>query len=166
MSLLSRTDQGPVSRWFWTVDRWLLGLVMLLIALGLILNLAGSQPIGARKFGDPYHFFERQILFALLGTGVIFGFSLLTRQLVKRVAAILFPLFFMLLMLTLMIGAERNGAQRWLDIPGFSLQPSEFLKPMFIVVTAWILSARIASRPAPAVFCQIDETESKSFSRM
>lgn len=151
MSLLSRADQGPLSRWFWTVDRWLVGLVLLLVSLGLILNLAGSQAIGKRLFDNPYHFFERQVLFALVGLAILFGCAMLSRQAVKRMAAILLPISFLLIGLTLAIGPEIKGAHRWLPLGSFALQPSEFMKPLFIVVTAWVLSSKYDDPTVPAM---------------
>lgn len=152
----SRADRRPVSRWFWTIDRVLLALVLLLICIGLVLVLGASEPQVHRLARSRHltlsnlHFFNRQLLFSLAGVSLMIGVSFLDRKWIRRLAAIAVPVLLVAVGLTMIIGAENKGAQRWISLPGFDLQPSEFLKPCLAVVTAWILSARYDEPNAPA----------------
>jgi cell division protein FtsW len=155
-SAFSRADSRPISRWFWTIDRVLLALVILLVCIGLVLVLGASEPQVHRLAKSRHlvlntmHFFNRQLFFALVGMAFMIGVSFLDRKWIRRLAAIALPVLLICVGLTLLIGDENKGAQRWLSLPGFDLQPSEFLKPCLAVVTAWILSARYDDPNAPA----------------
>jgi cell division protein FtsW len=137
---LSRTDTSIVGRWWWTVDKITLGALILLVACGAVLTLAAGRPAAARIQLDSFHFVRQQMGVILLGVAVLVATSLLTPRWVKRIAVL--SLVFLWLPLTAaatFYGPEIKGAHRWLNI-GFSLQPSEFLKPCFAVFTAWMFS--------------------------
>ncbi len=152
----SRADSRPVSRWFWTIDRVLLALVILLVCIGLVLVLGASEPqvhrlAKSRKLTlDTLHFFNRQAVFALAGMALMIAVSFLDKKWIRRLATMAVPMLLVAILLTLIIGAENKGAHRWISLPGFDFQPSEFLKPCLAVVTAWILSARYDDPNAPA----------------
>lgn len=140
MSNFSRTDNSIISTWWWTVDRWLLMSIALLIIIGIVL-LFGASPSVAERIGlDSFHFVERQILFLIVSVSAMFFVSLMTPVMVRRAGVILFGISLILLALTLLIGPEYNGAKRWLPIGSFALQASEFMKPAFIIFTAWMFS--------------------------
>lgn len=150
MSFWSRTDRSLLSRWWWTVDRTSLLAILTLAGLGLMLILASGPAVAARHV-PPFpasQFITRQLLFIGPALGVLIGCSLLDAERIRRLAVPGFVVAFLLLVATLVFGEVRNGAQRWLSIAGLSLQPSEFLKPMFVLVLAGLLSARGKVSPA------------------
>jgi len=140
MSVFSRTDTSMLSNWWWTVDRWLLVTLVSLLGLGIVMTL-GASPAIAEKLGlEPFHFVKRQILFLIAAIITLFGVSLLSVRWVRRLGVILFVVSLLFLVLTMMIGLEAKGARRWLSVGSFTLQASEFLKPAFIIFSAWMFS--------------------------
>ena len=136
----SRTDTSLLGRWWWTVDRWVLTAVLLLMLVGAALALAAS-PAAAERIGlDPFHFARQQLLFLPVALVVMIGVSLLTRTGIQRIGTTGTVLSIVLLALTLILGAELNGARRWLPLGGFHLQPSEFVKPCLAVFMAAVLA--------------------------
>lgn len=144
--MFRRTDQNIAARWWWTVDRPMLAVVLSLFAIGLVLSLAGSPPVAERLGLDPFHFVTRHALFLVPAGLVLVATSMLDPQGVRRVAAVVLLGALFLTVLTLFFGAEIKGARRWLDLGVTSVQPSEFLKPAFVVVAAWLF-AEGARRP-------------------
>ncbi len=147
--VVSRTDKSVVGRWWWTVDRWMLLALAMLIGVGCILALAASPAVAYRLNFDQYHFVERQIVFVALALGLMFSVSLLSPIWVRRTAALIFVASLVLTVLTLVFGPEVHGARRWLYLGGLSLQPSEFLKPSFAILTAWMFSEARQSADFP-----------------
>jgi cell division protein FtsW len=138
---ITRTDISTVGRWWWTVDKWMLTATVLLIAIGILLNLAAGPPAAGRIGADTFHFVRKQMAFLPLAIMVMFAISLLAPIQVRRFAVIGFGAMLFLTLLTLVLGSDINGAKRWLTIAGVSLgQPSEFLKPFFAVVSAWMFA--------------------------
>jgi len=127
----------------------MLATVVLLVAIGIVLILAAGPPAAGRINADTFHFVTRQMVFVPLGVAIMFGVSLLSPRGVRRFAAIGFIGALGLLILTPIIGPEINGASRWLVVGGFTLQPSEILKPLFAVVVAWMLAAGHQSEALP-----------------
>ena len=138
---IARTDTSIIGRWWWTVDRWMLLAIALLIALGAILLMAASPAVADRLGLDTFYFARRQFSFLVFALLLLFGTALLSPLGVRRVAAAGFVVALGLMTLTLMTGAPINGARRWLDLGPLIFQPSEFVKPTFAVVTAWVLAA-------------------------
>jgi len=136
----ARTDQSALGRWWWTVDRWSLAAVLILIAIGAILLMAASPSVAERIGLDRLHFVNRQLVFLPLALLIMVAVSLLSPLGVRRFSVLAFIGALVLTALTPILGAEIKGAQRWLSIAGFSLQPSEFLKPTFAVAVAWMMS--------------------------
>ena len=140
MTVFSRTDTSILSDWWWTVDRWMLMSLALLIGFGIVMTF-GASPAIAEKLGlDSFHFVRRQLLFLALSLVCLFGVSLLPPRQVRRLGVILFLVCLLLLVLTWLFGPEAKGARRWLRIGSFTLQASEFMKPAFIIVSAWMFS--------------------------
>ena len=151
----SRADTSVLGRWWWTVDRWVLTALLLLMLFGAALALAAS-PAAAERIGlDPFHFARHQLLFLPLALVVMLGVSLLSRTGVQRIGTAGTVLGIALLALTLIVGVELNGARRWLVLGGFHLQPSEFVKPCLAVFMAAVLvrprGRAAALRQAPRI---------------
>lgn len=140
MSSFARTDTSILGQWWWTVDRWIMGAIGVLIVIGTLLTLAASPPVAERINMDSYFFVKKHLMMLPLGLILLFGVSMVSPTMVKRLSVGLLLFALLLMVLTLTIGEERNGAQRWLSIAGMSLQPSEFLKPSLIVFAAWMFS--------------------------
>ena len=138
--MVSRAQRTLFGEWWWTVDRLLLGALFSIVLLGIILLLAASPPLATRLGVDPFFFVHRQALYLVPAIFVLIATSMLDPRQIRRVALIVFAVSVVLVALTPLMGAEIKGARRWLSILGFSLQPSEFLKPAFIVLTAWVFS--------------------------
>ena len=140
MIALARTDTSLLGRWWWTVDRWLITCLLLIIAMGAILVLAASPSVAERIGLDAYHFVRRQFIILPLALTVMFAVSLLSPLQVRRLAAIGFLGCVVLLALTPLVGAEIKGARRWISLAGMSLQVSEFVKPCLAVISAWMFA--------------------------
>ncbi len=155
MISFSRVDTSILGRWWWTVDRWLLASILLIIAVGSILTLAASPPVAARLHLDTYHFALRQFAYLPLALITMIGVSLLDPLSVRRLSALAFGGFILLTASTHFLGAEIKGAARWISLAGFTLQPSEFLKPTFAVVAAWMFAEWRKNTSFPGHFIAI-----------
>jgi len=140
MSTVARTDTSIVGRWWWTVDRWMLVAAATLAVVGGVLTLAASPAVAERIGLDTYHFAIRQLVFLPMAFAVMLGISMLSPKGVRRFALILGAGSIVAIALTLLVGSEIKGATRWLHLGGFAVQPSEFIKPAFAVVAAWLFS--------------------------
>ena len=129
-------------RWWRTIDKWTLSSIFMLFGIGLLLGLAASVPLASRNGLEPFYYVQKQAIFGGMGLATMIAVSMMSPETVRRLGVIGF-LFAMLLVFALPFVGEDHGkgAIRWLSIGGFSLQPSEFLKPAFVVVTAWLMAA-------------------------
>src|SRR5687768_1772091 len=153
---LGRSDRSALGRWFWEIDRVLLFFVAVLIAIGLIAVAAASPAAGQRLSGGgisvaPLYYFYRQLVWIIVALPVLVAVSMLPRPLARRLCLIGALIFTFLLFLVPMIGVEVNGARRWLGLGFAQFQPSEFLKPLFIVSIAWLLSLKNQDSSLPVV---------------
>lgn len=149
---VSRTDTSTLGRWWWSVDRWTLGALLALIAIGYVMMLAASPAVAQRIGASSRHMFlERQVFYSTLAVIVMVGCSLLDTRWVRRLAILGAIGALGLTALTLVAGTEIKGARRWLSLPGMSLQPSEFLKPCLAVVCAWLMAEGKRSRRFPGL---------------
>lgn len=144
-----RTNLSVMGRWWWTIDRPIWFALMLLMCLGAVIVTAASPPVAERLGYDAFYFVSRQHVFLLLALVLMFGVSLLSPDDVRRTAVCTFLVSVGLMVLLPVIGFENKGATRWIRIAGMSLQPSEFLKPSFAVVIAWIFAQGARSRHFP-----------------
>jgi len=145
----ARIDQSPVARWWWTVDRWSLAALCALMGLGVVMSLAASPAVAQRIGYDGGHFIRRYLALLPFTIALMWLVSLQTPRAVRRIALIVFAVGLALLALTLVVGAEIKGARRWINLPLLSLQPSEFVKPCFAVITAWLFSEQKLRRRFP-----------------
>ncbi|MQX36738.1 cell division protein FtsW [Roseospira navarrensis] len=144
-------DGSVIGRWWGSVDHLMLVTVALLAIIGVVLILAAGPPAAQRIDAQIFHFVRRQMVFVPLGLVLLFAVSLLSPRGVRRLAVIGFGGMLGLLALTPLIGPEINGATRWLTLAGFTLQPSEIVKPFFAVVVAWMLAAGAQSEEVPGL---------------
>ena len=138
--MVSRVDRGLVATWWWTVDRWFLAAFLSLMVLGVVLSFAASPAVAERIGLDSYHFVERQILFMLPAVGVMLGVSFLSSRNIRRLALLMLAVSLVLMVAALFFGVEVKGARRWVSLAGISVQPSEFLKPAFVIICAWLFA--------------------------
>ncbi|WP_029058978.1 FtsW/RodA/SpoVE family cell cycle protein [Stappia stellulata] len=138
--MVSRADRSPFAEWLWTVDRYLFAGFVILMIGGVVLSFAASPAVAERLGIDSYHFIKRQAIFLVPALALMLGVSALSPRMVRRVALVVFAVSLVLMVATLFIGMEAKGARRWVMILGFSIQPSEFLKPALIVLVAFLLS--------------------------
>ena len=142
MLSIARTDTSLFGRWWWTVDRWTLAALISIIAVGAVLTLAASPPVADRLGLDPFYFVRRQFVFLPLALAVVAATSLMSPRGIRRLAVVCFAVAVVLMVLTPVLGEEIKGASRWIVLFGQSVQPSEFVKPSFAVITAWLCAAR------------------------
>jgi cell division protein FtsW len=153
-SRYGRSDRSQLARWFWEIDRVLLLLVAVLIGVGLIAVAAASPAAGQRysggsvRFGELYYFY-RQLFWIGLSLPVMIFISMQPRERLRRWSIAGAVLFLVLLAVVPFFGAEKNGAVRWIELGVGQLQPSEFLKPFFVVALAWLLSLKHNDRSLP-----------------
>jgi cell division protein FtsW len=145
----ARIDQSPVARWWWTVDRWSLAALCVLMGFGVVMCLAASPAVAERIGYDGGHFIRRYLGLLPFTLALMWIVSLQTPRTVRRIAVAVFAVGIVLLAMTLLVGAEIKGARRWINLPLLSLQPSEFVKPCFAVITAWLLSEQKLRRGFP-----------------
>jgi cell division protein FtsW len=138
--MISRAHRSPLSDWWWTVDRPMAALVAVLLLTGCVLSFAASPPVAERLGLDGLHFVLRHAFYAPLALAVMVGLSFLTPRQVRRTALIMVLVCLILMVAVLFIGQEIKGSRRWLFLAGMSIQPSEFMKPAFIVITAWLFA--------------------------
>ncbi|MBW9087666.1 putative lipid II flippase FtsW [Rhizobium wenxiniae] len=138
--MVSRADRGPLADWFWTIDRYFLAAFILLMGLGFMLSFAASPAVAERIGLDSFHFVERHAMFIIPSLAVMFGLSFLSPRQVRRTAIILLAASLVMMVLALFFGVEVKGARRWIGVGVFSIQPSEFMKPAFVIVCAWLFS--------------------------
>jgi cell division protein FtsW len=153
----ARTDRSRLGVWWWTTDHVLLGVVAILMVLGVMLSFASSPAAAARmNLGDPFHFAARQCVFAAIGAVFLLSASMLSPKGVRRAAFFIYLAAIGVMMALPILGHSAKGATRWLEFGGFSLQPSEFMKPALIVMVAWMFSEGQKGEGVPGVsiaFC-------------
>jgi cell division protein FtsW len=148
----ARSDRSRVGVWWWTVDRWMLGAVAVLIGLGVMMSFAASPAAAARmNVGDPFHFAVRQCVFAALGAAILISSSMLDARGVRRTAFVIYIVAILIMMALPFMGHTAKGATRWVHVAGFTLQPSEFMKPALIVLVAWMFAEGQKGQGVPGV---------------
>jgi cell division protein FtsW len=142
MMTFARTDTSLLSRWWWEVDRWMLAALVVLAAFGVVMTLAASPAVAHRIGLDTFYFARRQFFFLPAAVAIMIATSLLGPRGLRRAALLCFGASLLLLMATPFVGMEIKGATRWIQFAGLSLQPSEFIKPSFAVLSAWMFAER------------------------
>ena len=144
-------DRSYLGQWWYGLDRWSLAAICLLAVSGLLLLLAASPPVAERLKLTQFHFFKQQLIYLPVALSGMIFMSFQSVITVRRIGLILFLAAFILTIVTLFSGMQIKGANRWIYLFGFSLQPSEFLKTGFIILTAWLFSAKIKDPNFPGI---------------
>lgn len=153
MNTRSRTNRSPIYEWWRSIDRVILGLFLALILSGIVLSMAAS-PVAEKlcRVGTSHCFLKRHIFFAGIGVLGAFIVSILSVSNARRLGVLALIGALLVLAVLPFIGHEVKGAMRWIRIGPFSLQPSEFVKPGFIIFAAWMFSVRNKNPEFPGVF--------------
>ena len=138
----ARDGEPILPKWWRTIDKWSVSCVLMLFGIGILLGLAASPPLAEKNGFDPFHYVQRQAVFGGLALTTMFLTSMMSPQLVRRLAVVGFLAAFVALILLPVFGTDfGKGAVRWYSLGFASIQPSEFLKPGFVVVAAWMMAA-------------------------
>jgi cell division protein FtsW len=148
--MVSRASRSPFAAWWWTVDQPQLAALITIMLGGIVLSLAASPPVAARIGLDPFYFVNRHVLYLVPALAVLIGVSFLSPRQIRRVALVVFAVSLLLVFATLFFGAEVKGARRWLILFGVNIQPSEFLKPAFVILISWLFAESSKTRDVPA----------------
>ncbi|MFT4151825.1 MAG: putative peptidoglycan glycosyltransferase FtsW [Paracoccaceae bacterium] len=141
-SMPKRVAEPVLPRWWRTIDKWSMTSIMVLFGIGLLLGLAASVPLATRNGLEPYHYVQRQAMFGSIAMVAMFLTSMMSPVMVRRLAVVGFAASFVALAALPVFGTDfGKGAIRWFSLGFASFQPSEFLKPGFIVVSAWLMAA-------------------------
>ncbi|MBC7144933.1 MAG: cell division protein FtsW [Thioclava marina] len=137
-----RAGEPILPKWWRTIDKWALGAVMMLFGLGMLLGLAASVPLAERNGLEPFYYVKRQAAFGTLALVVMFAMSLLDPKQIRRIGVIGFAGAFIAVLMLPVLGTDfGKGAVRWYSFGFASIQPSEFLKPGFVIISAWFMAA-------------------------
>jgi cell division protein FtsW len=147
-----RSDRSALGVWWWTVDRWMLGVVALLICIGVLMAFAASPAAASRmNLGDPFHFAVRQCVFAAGSAVILIGVSMLEVRNVRRAAFFIWLAAIAVMVALPFFGHSAKGATRWLEFGGFTFQPSEYMKPALIILVAWMFAEGQKGQGVPGV---------------
>ena len=148
----ARSDRSRLGVWWWTTDHILMGATVILIAIGVLLSFANSPAAAERlNLPDAFHFAVRQSLFALGATALLLGVSMMSPKGIKRTAFFIYLVSIAIMIALPLLGHHAKGATRWLQFGGFSLQPSEFMKPTLIVLASWMFAEGQKGQGVPGV---------------
>lgn len=140
LKTFSRADKSPLSLWWWTIDRSLLLAFLILCLIGVVMVTTASPQVAEYHNLDYYYFLTKHLIFLLVALCFLFTVSAMDTKTIWRCATLLFVGACVLMVIVLLSGDEIKGAKRWIRIVGFTIQPSEFLKPAFLIMAAWAMS--------------------------
>lgn len=151
--MVSRAERSLVGDWWWTVDRLLIAALACLMVAGVVVLMAGGPPVAERLGLSTFHFVNRQVLYLAPAVAILLITSFLSPRYVRRLALAVYVIGMAMVVATLHYGAEVKGATRWLNLGGFGIQPSEMVKPAFVVLVAWLFaeSGRRSDMPGAIV---------------
>lgn len=153
--MASRAERTYLGQWWWTVDRVLLVALGAVMVSGVVLLMAGGPPVAERLGLSTFHFVNRQVLFLAPALMVLVAASFLSPRHVRRAALVIYLMAMLLVLAALQFGPEVKGAHRWLNIGNVTLQPSEFVKPAFVILAAWAFSEGSHRRDAPGTLLAV-----------
>ena len=147
--MVSRAERSAFGDWWWTVDRLLLAGLAILMLAGLVFLMAGGPPVAERLGLSTFHFVNRQVMFLVPALCIMITVSFLSLRHLRRLALGVYAMGMVLILLAFQYGPEIKGAHRWIMIGPLGLQPSEFVKPAFVVLSAWAFSEGARRRDVP-----------------
>jgi len=147
--MVSRAERSAFGDWWWTVDRLLLAALAILMLSGLVFLMAGGPPVAERLGLSTFHFVNRQVLFLLPALAIMIPVSFLSLRHIRRLALLVYVAGMALVLLAFQYGPEIKGAHRWISIGPLGIQPSEFVKPAFVVIAAWAFSEGARRKDMP-----------------
>ncbi len=147
--MVSRAERSAFSDWWWTVDRLLLAALACLMLAGLVFLMAGGPPVAERLGLSTFHFVNRQVLFLVPALLIMLPVSFLSLRHIRRLALLVYAGAMVLIGLAFQFGPEIKGAHRWIMIGPLGVQPSEFMKPAFVVLAAWAFSEGARRKDMP-----------------
>ncbi len=150
--MMSRAERTIVGDWWWTVDRATLIALAILMVSGLVLLMAGGPPVAERLGLPTFHFVGRQVVYLAPAVLLMVAVSFLSLRQVRRLALVLYLIGMALVVGAINFGPEIKGAHRWIFIAGVGLQPSEFVKPAFVVIAAWAFAEGARRKDMPGAF--------------
>ncbi|MDP3372114.1 MAG: putative peptidoglycan glycosyltransferase FtsW [Candidatus Paracaedibacteraceae bacterium] len=154
-TIFSRRDTSVIGRWWWTVDRWSLSAILIILGLGVLLSFAASPSVANRLNVGTFFFVKRHLIMVPPALFIMFGVSLLNPLHIRRLASLVYLVGVLMLVITLFYGVEVKGAKRWLMLLGTSLQASEFIKPAFAVLAAWMLAEKYKDPQFPGILVSL-----------
>lgn len=147
--MVSRAERSAFGDWWWTVDRLLLAGLAILMLAGLVFLMAGGPPVAERLGLSTFHFVNRQVMFLIPALFIMIPVSFLSLRHLRRLALLVYAASMVLILLAFQYGPEIKGAHRWIMIGPLGLQPSEFVKPAFVVLSAWAFSEGARRKDVP-----------------
>jgi cell division protein FtsW len=147
--MVSRAERSALGDWWWTVDRSLLAALAALMIAGLVFLMAGGPPVAERLGLSTFHFVNRQVLFLLPTLAILLCVSFLSLRHIRRLALLVYAVGMVLILLAFQLGPELKGAHRWIMLAGVGVQPSEFVKPAFVVIAAWAFAEGAQRKDMP-----------------
>lgn len=147
--MVSRAERSAFSDWWWTVDRLLLAALAILMLSGLVFLMAGGPPVAERLGLSTFHFVNRQVMFLIPALLIMLPVSFLSLRHIRRLALLIYAASMVLILLAFQFGPEIKGAHRWIVIGPLGIQPSEFVKPAFVVLAAWAFSEGARRKDMP-----------------
>ena len=148
--MISRVERTRYANWWWTVDRMMLAAIAVLMMTGIVLSLAASPAVATRIGLDAFYFVNRQVMFLAPSLFVMIATSFLAPRQIRRVALVVFIIALAMTAATLFFGAEVKGARRWIVLAGVNIQPSEFVKPAFVILISWLFAESTRKSDMPA----------------
>nr|WP_245396324.1 putative lipid II flippase FtsW [Jiella sonneratiae] len=149
MALTGQSTRTLVADWWRSVDKWLFAAFLILLVAGFMLSFAASPPVAERIGLEPFHFVKRHALFLAPSVVVMIATSMLSPRAVRRAAFVVLVVSILLMIAALFFGTEIKGARRWIDFGPLNIQPSEFMKPCFVVICAWLLAEKVKRADVP-----------------
>ncbi len=141
-TVASQPGEPVLPKWWRTVDRWSLAAVIMLFCIGILLGLAASVPLAQRNGLTPFYYVYKQVFFGGIALTAMIITSMMSPKLVRRLGVFGFLIGFVAIALLPALGTDfGKGATRWYSLGFTSIQPSEFLKPCFVIFSAWLIAA-------------------------
>jgi cell division protein FtsW len=148
--MISRVESTRFANWWWTVDRMMLAAIAVLMMTGIVLSLAASPAVASRIGLDAFYFVNRHAMYLAPTFLVMIAMSFLNPRQIRRLALVVFVVAVAMTAATLFIGAEVKGARRWIVLAGVNIQPSEFVKPAFVILISWLFAESTRRTEMPA----------------